>query len=326
MSNSKQKVGYFLFSLDTELAWGYYDQFRDGLFSTDGHRERENVRRLLEIFDEFNIIATWAVVGHLFYSRCEKCEICPVIEWKGNYRSFEEIFDTDNPLWYGSDVINLLLTKGARHEIAFHGYTHRFFDEEKMTAQEARNEIQEWLRLARRNNIVPHSVVFPRNRAGFLDVFKNAGFSCYRGDELHPKDYEIPFIGKALNRIDLVLQIRTPQVYEIKVDPTGLVNLPSSRWLFGMNRKVEAAFDALNLHLLRIRRIVKAVKKAAKEGKIIHIWAHPCEFHTEKDFEKLRYLFKYVSVEMNKGSLQSIGMADLARMAHEQTNKSRQNK
>ena len=309
--------GYFIFSLDTELAWGYYDRFEKGMFSLNGEKERESVHRLLEIFDEFNITATWAVVGHLFYDKCENCEICPVLEWKNKYRSFDEIYETNNPLWYGLDIINLLQTKGSRHEIAFHGYTHKVFSEEKMTEQEAKTEIQEWQRLAARKNVIPYSVVFPRNRPGHLQAFKDAGYICYRGDELHPKDYQIPFIGKALNRIDLVLQIRAPQVYELEVDSTGLINLPSSRWLFGMNRKIEAIFDALGLHLLRIRKMVKAVKKSATEGKIIHIWAHPEEFKSKKDFEKLRFLLSFVSQEINKGTLQSIGMADLARKLHQ---------
>jgi hypothetical protein len=315
MVTSEIKKGYFLFSLDTELAWGHYDCFQENMFSKNGRKERQAVHRLLEIFDEFNITATWAVVGHLFYEKCEKCDICPIMEWKDKHPSFEQIYETDNSLWYGMDVIDLLLTNGFRHEIAFHGYTHKIFTEDSMTKQEANIEIQEWQRIASRKNIIPYSAVFPRNRVGHLLAFKEAGYICYRGDELHPKDYKIPLLGKVLNLVDLVLQIRTPQVYELKVDGTGLINLPSSRWLFGMNHKIEAVFDAFNLHLLRIRKMVKAVKIAAREGKIIHIWAHPEEFKTEKDFEKLRFLLSFVSEEVKKGTLQSIGMADLARTA-----------
>jgi hypothetical protein len=46
------------------------------------------------------------------------------------------------------------------------------------------------------------------------------------------------------------------------------------------------------------------------------MWAHPGEFQTEKDFEKLRYLFESVSTQVRKGLLQSIGMADLARKVY----------
>ena len=231
---AKNKTGYFLFSLDTELAWGYFDldRSRREKFSPDGSRERTAIARLIELLDEFDIAATWAVVGHLFYEKCEKCEVCPVLVWQGKFRSFELIYGTAATLWYGADIIERLLASGSMHEIAFHGYTHRVFDEHEMSQQEARTEILEWLRAASRNNISPHAVIFPRNRIGHLDVFKEAGYVCYRGNELLPKDYAIPLIGKALNRIDLLLQMRTPQVYEAKVEPSGLVNLPASAGSF----------------------------------------------------------------------------------------------
>ena len=307
------KKGYFLFSLDTELAWGYFDQYREGRFSKSGVWERKAVQRLLDIFDEFEISATWAVVGHMFFASCEKCEICPVLEWKGKYLSFDQIYDTSDQLWYGADVIDLLLTRGARHEIGFHGYTHKVFDERIMTDAEAKTEITEWRRLSARKNITPYSVVFPRNRAGHLKAFKEAGYICYRGDELRPKGSLISLLKKAMNVFDLIFQFRTPLVYDPILDDSGLVNLPASRWLFGMNRRIEAVLDVIGLSNLRIHPIVTAVRRAARNGKIVHIWAHPEEFKSEKDFEKLRFLLKHVSEEIRAGSLQSVTMIDLAR-------------
>lgn len=307
------KKGYFLFSLDTELAWGYFDQYRPGRFSSGGVRERKAIRRLLDIFDEFEISVTWAVVGHMFFASCEKCENCPVLEWKGKYSSFEQIYDTDDQLWYGADVIELLQARGARHEIGFHGYTHKIFDERSMTEAEAKMEIAEWRRLAARRNITPYSAAFPRNRVGHLKSLKAAGYICYRGDELRPKGSRFTLLRKAMNVFDLIFQIRTPLVYDPIMDESGLLNLPASRWLFGMNRRVEAALDSLGLSTLRIRPMIAAVKRAAQEGRIVHIWAHPEEFKTDGDFEKLRFLLKHVAAEIKKGSLQSMTMIDLAR-------------
>lgn len=321
MSDTGDKTGYFLFSLDTELAWGYFDldRLRSKRFSSDGSRERRSIERVLDVLEEFNIIATWAVVGHLFYERCEKCNVCPVLDWKGKYRSFEEVYETNAPLWYGADVIETLLTRGSQHEIAFHGYTHRVFDENMMSEEEAGTEIQEWLRVSKRKHIIPRTVIFPRTQIGHLDLFKEYGFICYRGEELLPEVCSLSLIGRVFRRLYHYLSIlSTPQVYEFKVEPSGLVNLPSSHDFFGFNRKMERVLDSLNLHNLRIRKIIKGVEKAAIEKKIIHIWAHPHEFQTKKDIEKLRYLFGYVSEQVNKGRLQSIGMADLARKAMEQ--------
>ena len=312
----------FLFSLDTELAWGYsdLDHLRSKRFSPDGSRERRSIELLLDVLDEFAIVATWAVVGHLFYEKCEECDICPILEWRGKYRSFEEVYKTNDPLWYGADVIETLLARGSRHEIAFHGYTHEVFDENTMSEEEARTEIQEWLRVSKRKHIIPRTVIFPQTEIGHLDLFKEYGFICYRGDDLLPEVCSLPLIGRAFRRFyyDLPAALFTPQVYEFKVEPPELVSFPSCQGLFRFNRKVERILDSLGLHNLRIRRIVKGVEKAATEKRIIHIWAHPHEFQTKKDVEKLRYLFGYVSEQVNEGRLQSIGMADLAKIAVDQ--------
>jgi hypothetical protein len=313
MGNAANKTGFFLFSLDVELGWGYYDsdRLRSRLLSPDGSRERKSVKRLLDLLDEYGITATWAVIGHLFYERCEACDICPVLEWKGKYRSFEEIYKTCEPLWYGADIIDLLLTQGARHEIAFHGYTHQAFN--AISEEQAKFELQEWLRLGCRKGIVPRTVIFPRHAIKHLNIFRESGFICYRGKEDTPASYDLGVIGRMIRNLDYSLSITSPPVYELSgVDSSGMVNLPSSGHFFGYSRRFECLLDRLDLHNLRIKRMVKGVKKAANEGKVIHYWAHPWEFRTEKDFRRLRYLFSHVADEIDRGGIQSVGMAELA--------------
>ena len=269
--------------------------------------------------DEFGIVATWGVVGHLFYAKCEECEECPIMEWREEHCSFEEVYGTSNRLWYGADLIETLLTRGSQHEIAFHGYTHQAFDENAMSEKAARMEIQEWLRLAKRKGLVPQTVIFPRDRVGHLSLFAKAGFICYRGEEDLPRLFRLRYLGPLIKAIDHLLALSTLPVYELSgCKSSGLVNLRSSQNFFGFNRRIEMILDSLNLHRVRIKRMVAGVKRAAEEKKIIHIWAHPWGFQTEKDIEKLRYLLGYVSDEVTKGRIQSIGMADLARRAREE--------
>ncbi len=313
MSPESAQPGNFLFSLDTELAWGWFDDYRPGRYSEGGVRERQVIARLLEILDEFEITATWALVGHLFYAKCEECIVCPVRDWQGKYASYDQVYGTADRLWYADDLVQLLLCRGARHEIGCHGYTHRIFDERSLNAKEARVEIGEWQRVAARAGVRAASMVFPRNRAGHLPLFKDAGFTCYRGDELHPPDYySLPLIGKAINLLDLRLQFRTPQVYNPRVDPFGLVNLPASRGFFQIDRRVDHALDSLGLGRLRIARIKRGVERAAREGKTVHIWAHPCEFRRESDLEKLRELFACVAEQVRQGRMRSVSMGQLA--------------
>jgi Polysaccharide deacetylase len=315
MNELTHKIGYFVFSLDTELAWGTLDwnQGRSQHTSRNGLTERKTIHRLLDLMDEFGVSATWAITGHLFYDKCEECAVCPVMDLKGKDSSFEQIWKTQDPMWYGSDIVDLLLSRSDSHEIAFHGYTHKRFRE--LSTDEARFEIQEWLRLAKRKNIVPKTAIFPQGNIGHLDLFREAGFICYRGNDVPHPMFSIPLFGKVVKRTNLLLSILTPQVYDIQFKPQGLVNLPSSQWFFRIDRRIEKSLDWVNLHRLRFYGTVNGLEKAAQERKIIHLWAHPHEFRTEKDFEKLRFVFGHFAKHAKEGRLQSITMADLATQA-----------
>lgn len=311
MNETNRKVGYFVFSLDMELAWGsLWNQAHPEKNARDGVIEREAIKRLLDLMDEFGVVATWAITGHLFYEKCEECNICPILDLKGEDNRFDQIWGTQNSMWYGADVVEMLLSRDSGHEICFHGYSHRLFG--KLSKDEARFEIQEWLRLAKRRHIVHQTVIFPQGNIGHLDLFREAGFICYRGKEVRHPALTTPLLGKALNQINLRLSILTPQVYEVKVDPLGLVNIPSSQWLFRTNRRIEIILDSLNLHTLRFQPTINGMKRAAEEKKVIHLWVHPQEFRTEKDFEKLRFVFECFAEQAKAGKLQSITMANLA--------------
>jgi hypothetical protein len=318
--NSLQNIedkGYFIFSLDTELVAGRYDrdEIRQKIFSKDGSRERQTILRLVDLFEEFNIVGTWATVGHLLRDKCEYCETCPMMDWKGKYSSFEEVYGTENPLWYGADIIDALLSRGARQEIGFHGYSHKIFDEKLMSAREAQIEIQEWLNVGRRKGIVPLSATFPRNRIGHLNLLREAGFICYRNTPEISLLNNQKYFGKYLKTIDQILGLTKIPIFDLTYQENhGLVILHASQYLFDFNRRFELLIDSLNLHNLRIQRIIKGVKRAAKEKKMIHIWAHPCEFRTEKDFLKLREIFIAVTEEVQAGRMQSVGMNEMARI------------
>jgi peptidoglycan/xylan/chitin deacetylase (PgdA/CDA1 family) len=302
--------GCFLFTLDTEQAWGYHDCFDWNLFSRDGQREQQAVERLLEILEEFGITATWAVLGILFRRQFEGMSSDNGFKKDA---AFEQLLHSNHPLVLGDGVIAALLAKRHRHEIAFHGYTHRVFDERFMSIAEAEFEVRQWLEAAKSSGVTPKAVVFPRNRIGHLELLRRYGMVCYRGEELVPPAYSLPVLGRALRWLHYYIATTcTPLVYKPVVDSNGMVNLPSSRWLFGVNRKRDRLLGATGLHTLRLRKIAKGIRQAAREKKVIHLWAHPHEFHTAKDFEKLRYLFGRVAEEVSAGRMESVGMTKLA--------------
>jgi predicted deacetylase len=91
-----------------------------------------------------------------------------------------------------------------------------------------------------------------------------------------------------------------------------MVNLPASRWLFGVGRRVQNRLDRWGLRQVRTERIIRGVKTAARTGQVIHLWAHPFEFRSNHDIDMLRAILRAVADERESGRLESVTMGDLA--------------
>ena len=309
---SDRKHGNFVFSLDTELAWGeFWNGTPHRRTRRRGDVEREGIRRILDLMDAYEVRATWAITGHLFYPLGVPCPDCPIERLRGQDPHFADVWGTDKGLWYGADIVEEILARDAGHEIACHGYTHRYFD--SLSPEEARFEIEKWVALAREHGLMPWTVIFPQGRIAHLDLFREAGFLSYRGKDVRQPMLAVPILGKLLNRANLRLAFLRPQVFDPDCDASGLVNIPSSLWMFRTDRRVETTLDALGVPFLRLRGAAHAIRDAARTGKTVHLWAHPHEFRTEEDFRKLAFVFEQFSQEAQAGRLESITMAELAR-------------
>ena len=69
--------------------------------SRDESIERKTIQRLFDMMEEFGIVNTWAITGHLFYEEYEECDICPVLELKGKDNHFGQIRQTRDPMSMG---------------------------------------------------------------------------------------------------------------------------------------------------------------------------------------------------------------------------------
>ena len=65
-----QSHGSLVISLDTELAWGAVHRGSYGGREHEFDRTRYVIDELLSMFEDYQIHATWAVVGHLFLEGC----------------------------------------------------------------------------------------------------------------------------------------------------------------------------------------------------------------------------------------------------------------
>jgi hypothetical protein len=147
-------------------------------------------------------------------------------------------------------------------------------------------------------------------------VLQEAGFICYRTEAAYPLLLRTGYfgVGLFLRSIDHLLALTRIPLYDILQSSKLMVKIGSSQHLFDFHPVVERLLDRMNLHWLRLRRITRGIREAAEQKKMIHIWAHPWEFRTEQDFDKLRYIFECAAQEITQGRMRSVGMAEFAQL------------
>ena len=293
--------GVFTVSLDFELIWGTLDLFGPDGFREAYHRERaEVIDRLLTLFVEFDVSATWCVLGHLFLERCaakggrKHPEIVrPSHSWYKQDWFIHDPCDGEEsaPLFYGRSLVDKILACPVPQEIGSHGFSHIIFGDPGCSRATAESEISECVRLAEAQGIRMRSFAFPRNQVGHLDVLYENGFTCYRGPD--PLWYEQGngkrTIVQRLGHLWDIVRMAQPPVVVPERTAVGIWNIPGSMIYFpmhGLRRYIPAS--------VRVRRAIKGLEAAAREKKIFHLWFHPTNlaFQVEEMFNGLRAILE----------------------------------
>ena len=127
----------FVISLDEELIWGCFDHTRPEEFSRRHPDPRGLVRDLVALFDELEIPATWAMVGHLFLTECRRGDdgrSHPALA-RPNYAWYPRDWLGEDPctswtaapLWYGPDLVDLVRGSTTPQELASHSFSHLIY-------------------------------------------------------------------------------------------------------------------------------------------------------------------------------------------------------
>ena len=66
---ARDHTALFVISIDLEMSWGaiHHGQPHE---SHPYSRERQIVRDVLNLMEQYRLVGTWAIVGHLFLSAC----------------------------------------------------------------------------------------------------------------------------------------------------------------------------------------------------------------------------------------------------------------
>ncbi|MCK4733085.1 MAG: polysaccharide deacetylase family protein [Methanophagales archaeon] len=255
----------FTISIDTESIWGYaaYPSHKEiGLLKRDDTKGRGCIDAILNLFEKHNIPATWAIVGHLFLDHCEYEDGIPhkdMPRFKEDWYSFDPCTDIQrDPLYYGKDIVEKILSNRIEHEIGCHSFSHVVFSECSREVAEA--EIKMSNKLAKEFGITLKSFVFPENKIGHVDILKKHGFKIYRGENLGRYDPNQSLLIRKFNggMNKLIAQPAEPKWMD------GIWEIPTSM-LFCDSQVKFSVLPRAKIGLYR----------AIRSKKVFHIYLHP---------------------------------------------------
>lgn len=310
--------GVFIISLDFELIWGTADLFGPKQFWKACESERKLIQRLLNLFEKYNISATWCTLGHLFLDSCRLENgikhpdiIRPHHPWcQGDWFQHDPCGDEKTaPLFYARSLIKQILECRIPQEIGSHSFSHVIFGDPGCTPETANSELGACVKVARELGVVLRSFAFPRNSVGHLETLRRHGFRCFRGQD--PNWYEYlswPIILKRLAHLADVLFSVEPPVVLPELTTEGLWNIPGSMILFPMH--------GIRRYLpmrSRVLRAIKGLDAAVKKRRIFHLWFHPTNLadSTEEMFRGLEQIIQHAECLRNRGDLEFHSMGGL---------------
>jgi peptidoglycan/xylan/chitin deacetylase (PgdA/CDA1 family) len=323
-STANPDFGALVISLDFELHWGVRDKCApDGPYRENLLGARKAIPGILDLFEEFDVAATWATVGFLFAkSRREREEFSPVIRPQYADKRLDPYVEPtgesedDDPLHYAAGLI-ARIANHPKQEIATHTFSHYYCQEPGETREAFAADLFSAVAIAQHHGIDVRSIIFPRNqfRAGYESALKEAGVVCYRGNEPHwmyqprPRSQETLAV-RAPRLLDHYVSLSGSNVvrWEEVLQPNGLCDVRSSMFLrpYSEQRK---SFESL-----RLRRIAGGIRAAAEQRGIFHIWWHPHNFgmNTNENLDFLRKVLEIFSSCRQTHGMRSLSMIGVA--------------
>jgi peptidoglycan/xylan/chitin deacetylase (PgdA/CDA1 family) len=294
----------FIISLDVELIWGYISDTTHKsitLMKNDDKKGRGCIDTLLSLFKKHNIPATWAVVGHLFLDHCECEDGIPHKEmprFKKDWYSTDPCTDIQrDPLYYGKDIVEKILSNRIEHEIGHHSFSHVVFSECSREVAEA--EIKEGIKLAKKEfGITLKSFVFPENKIGHVDVLKENGFKIYRGENLGRHNPNQSFLARKFNGgIDKIIAPPTEPEWM-----DGIWGIPISMYFCD---------PQIKLSVLPKAKI--GLYRAIRSKKVFHVFLHPHSLLTYPSLkDDLDKFLGIVARKRDKGKINVMTMGEFA--------------
>jgi peptidoglycan/xylan/chitin deacetylase (PgdA/CDA1 family) len=282
--------GKLTISIDLELAWGVWDYVTPEHLRMAEECERPIVATLIDLFDRYDVPATWAIVAALLDEASSRarpgCQAC----------------------WYAPDLVERLLGARTAHEVGSHSGRHIYFD--TASAAEARADLEFASGIHRARGLPFRSFVFPRGAGGHLDLLAGAGLRvCNYADVgwVEVARGAGQRIGQAANLVDKLMPIPP---HPAQVEQRGaLVHIAKSMLLMGRNGPRRFILPAVTRAKLR-----SGLERARRTGGIFHFWFHPSNFYyrREEQFATLAWFLEHAAKEAELGHIELRTMGSYA--------------
>lgn len=322
--------GIFTISLDFELHWGGFEKWPllvTGNYNEYFLRTRNVIPKMLAIFEEHHVHATWAGVGLLFHQSKTALEknipdVKPTYHNKklSAYTYLEEkgigADEEEDPFHYAHILVKQIIDT-ENQELGSHTFAHFYCNEPGQTVEQFRADLKAAQNAARAYGVTLKSLVFPRNQFNdsYLKVCFEEGFTSVRSN---PVDWfwniastQHESYWKRLNRgLDAYFPVGHKNAYplsEVNVREGFPVCIPASRLLRPYRPK------ELFLNRMKISRILSEMENAARLGEVYHLWWHPHNFghYPDESMEGLKQILLGYQRMKKKYGMESCTMAEL---------------
>lgn len=276
-----------MISLDFELMWGVRDTMgKDGGYRLQLNGVREVVPRMLDLFNEFRVAATWATVGALFAESLEEFSAFMPAELPtytnprlSPYSELVRLGVREADLNFAPSIVREIAARPSQ-ELASHTFSHYYCLEPGQTHSQFEADTVSAVGIANAHGHVLTSMVFPRNQVNenYLPILRRHGFTAYRGTEGN-------LISRPQSRFAEAMALRGMRVADAIIPITGSGAFPwsSTAAKAGLSN-VRASRFFRSAHRLPLMneliegRVERGMLVAARSGTLYHLWWHPHNF------------------------------------------------
>lgn len=316
-------AGKMIISLDFELFWGLLEERKLEDYQENLLGGRAAIPRLLKLFEQYDIHATWATVGFMFAENYEELkryfpEEKPTYEKQGlsPYDYLEKIGEKEEPCFFAPDLIRLV-SQAPGQEIGSHTFSHYYCREKGQTVDQFAADMRAAKKIAGDHGYDVTSVIMPRNQCEpeYTRVLRELGFTAYRDEEddwIHDKIRWFPLL-RLFRLLDVYLPLTGQGVHKPRKED-GVWNFVGS----GMFKPIRPAL--MFLEGQKMRRIKTRMRCAAKNDLVFHLWWHPHNIGvmTDQYLAQLEEIFQYYHQLKEKYGMESLNMGEAARRMEEE--------